>query len=909
MFVSYSRRDRPFVARLTGALEGRVESVWVDLKDLRSASVWSEELQLAVEQADALVFVISPDSVVSVQCATELEIAEALGKRIVPVCYRLVELGKLPDALARRQLLPPPELGVFEDDFDRWLGRLVDAVSTDIEWVRAHTEYEHRALEWDRHERDPSFLLTGSELRAAEAWRDNAAGKEPSLTKLQAAHITASRAHTTRRLRRTRAFVSGALVVAIGLAVTALVLRAQAVANQHTAQSRQLAASAEANLQTDPQLATLLALHALKTTYTTQAETALRDALPNMQLLHAVRHHGQVHHAAFSPDGKLIVTASQDGTCRIWSTATGKSTGVVLREPGGRGFQSAEFSPDGHLIVTTNDDGTDRVWNAQSGEPTGVTIHVQDPISFNTAVFSPDGRRIVTNDGRIIDSATGKVILSSPDLSGLDSEYSPDGRLIVTADDHGFAEISNAHTGSFLVELDERDLDQIDSAEFSPDGRWVVTASENGTAAVWDAHTGRMVGPPLADSERAPLEWAAFSPDERLIVTSAYDGAVRVWNAATRRQVALLAGHVGIVRTAEFSPTTPSLVVSAGIDGSARIWRATPSEQTLAVAEPRLKPIKGTVFSPDGSRFVTADASGRAVIWNAATGKVILSIVDPSGTSLVGGAAFSPDGRTIVTASSDGSARTFNAATGRPTGVTLIEPTRAPLFDVAFDSFGTRLVTASQDGTARIWSALGGAARCTISEPGGAAVRSASFSPNSRLVVTASADGVARTWSAAACKPTGVTIDEPGRGQLSTAAFSPDGHWIVTASRDGSARIWNASSGKHTRFVATEPTGASLNGAQFAPGGRMVLTAASDGIAQLWDSADGHLLVSYAANGSISAAFNPSGERVILGSGDGTATVWSTELAEPIPALLRVAGSRVTGSLTAAERRAFLMGN
>ena len=100
VFVSYSRRDRVFVSRLGEALEGAGKSVWVDLDDLHPASVWSAELQRAIEETDAFVFVISPDSVGSSECAKELEHAASLNKRIILLLNQLFsEIGN--DALDR----------------------------------------------------------------------------------------------------------------------------------------------------------------------------------------------------------------------------------------------------------------------------------------------------------------------------------------------------------------------------------------------------------------------------------------------------------------------------------------------------------------------------------------------------------------------------------------------------------------------------------------------------------------------------------------------------------------------------------------------------------------------------------------------------------------------------------------
>ena len=73
--------------------------------------------------------------------------------------------------------------------------------------------------------------------------------------------------------------------------------------------------------------------------------------------------------AAFSPDGRFVVTASWDGTARVWEAATGKAIGEPLRHE--KAVRSAAFSPDGRFVVTASGDGTARVWEAATGKAIG----------------------------------------------------------------------------------------------------------------------------------------------------------------------------------------------------------------------------------------------------------------------------------------------------------------------------------------------------------------------------------------------------------------------------------------------------------------------------------------------------------------------------------------------------------
>jgi hypothetical protein len=174
VFVSYSRRDRGFVDRLNAALEEGGRDVWVDWDDIPPTADWLAQIHTGIEEANALVFVISPDSITSEVCAKELEVAETLNKRIVPLLLREIDHARAPEAVGRHNWI------FFNDPerFDDALETLVQALDTDLDHVSAHTRWLIAAQRWDREDRDRSLLIRGSELTAAEAWLNRASTDE-----------------------------------------------------------------------------------------------------------------------------------------------------------------------------------------------------------------------------------------------------------------------------------------------------------------------------------------------------------------------------------------------------------------------------------------------------------------------------------------------------------------------------------------------------------------------------------------------------------------------------------------------------------------------------------------------------------------------------------------------------------
>jgi WD40 repeat protein len=157
------------------------------------------------------------------------------------------------------------------------------------------------------------------------------------------------------------------------------------------------------------------------------------DALTRKPLGEPMRHDGAIWTAAFSPDGGTVLTASSDGTAKLWD-----GNGRLLRTlPHHAGVSAAVFSKDGKAVLTASQDRTARLWDPADGKPLGPPL--LHPAAVHTAVFSPDGRTILTGcedgAGRLWDAATGKPL--GPPL--LNREYlqvvafSPDGQTVLTA--------------------------------------------------------------------------------------------------------------------------------------------------------------------------------------------------------------------------------------------------------------------------------------------------------------------------------------------------------------------------------------------------------------------------------------------------------------------------------------------
>src|SRR5918912_2433905 len=132
VFISYAREDQGFVFDLQAALEKCNRDTWVDWKDIPRTAKWREEVFSGIEKADAVAFVISPDSVASEFCIVELNHAVEHNKRLVPIWHRDVKDESVPPDLSSHQYVFFRE----NDDFDRAFEDLIEALDADLDWRR-----------------------------------------------------------------------------------------------------------------------------------------------------------------------------------------------------------------------------------------------------------------------------------------------------------------------------------------------------------------------------------------------------------------------------------------------------------------------------------------------------------------------------------------------------------------------------------------------------------------------------------------------------------------------------------------------------------------------------------------------------------------------------------------------------
>ncbi len=292
------------------------------------------------------------------------------------------------------------------------------------------------------------------------------------------------------------------------------------------------------------------------------------------KLLHTLRGAAEnVCEVTWSPNGRLLATASSDHSIRIWDGQTSDLL-QTLKSHSSSVYEVA-WSPNGQILASGSTDNTVCLWDGQNGE------------------------LLRTLEGH------------SNDVGSL--EWSPDSQLIASGSRDQTVRVWKGKNGKLIWTLGGHRGPIYDLA-WSPDGQQLASASFDKTIRIWDMQSGIQIR--ALEGHGGAVTSVAWSPDGKTIASGFLDNTIHLWNAETGRQEGILESHTDIVLCIRYSPDG-QLLASKSYDGTVCLWRC--DTWNVAATLPEATNVLlfgGLAFHPDGHILASlGEEAGNIRIW------------------------------------------------------------------------------------------------------------------------------------------------------------------------------------------------------------------------------------------------------------------------------------------------------
>jgi WD40 repeat protein/class 3 adenylate cyclase len=708
--------------------------------------------------------------------------------------------------------------------------------------------------------------------------------------------------------------------------------------------SRELAVAAKFNLTVDPERSILLALAGLDQAHTQEAENVLHEAVLASRIRLTLRgHEDSIEDMTYSPDGKLIATASLDETARLWDATTGQEL-LRLVHPAGVGH--VVFTPDGSRLATGAGDGLVRLWDVASGNEL-LTIPAAPKASREIWLaqfldFSPDGSLLATtadyaSEVKFWDPVSGDelFVISDPgwlsvapgvDLVANQIKFSPNGTRLAISLGSGDAGLGRIEVWEVATRQKLQTMaghfrfDPILPMDFSPDGtRLAATRGPDDRTTIWDAASGKLLFSLTLENSGNDVR---YSTDGTRLLSGSPGGRVKVFDAETGDELLALVGHTGIINKVSERPgcVQPPVapfewcgthLASASSDGTVRVWNISPtgSEELLTL------PGSQFALNQDGTRLAT----------------VLIPPYNPEGTSLSIHAWDLPVGPRSVESSSHTSS-SIEIGPGYqwtfliPAGIQVAAFDNAPykFWDVfeegkawypisccswesGIDLYNSgrheprAAIGDPRTGKVMIWDLLDNEQLRTIQVGEPNEFQRVFLSPNGERLVILNFDTSLETWDVTTGHKL-LTLPGPATVENSQLRFSPDEKWLAIGDCTGTVVVRDVASGEEKlRFSGTS---ACIHSFGFSPDGKLLaVNAGNRGLRILDFDTEQELLT---LPGGFEVEFTPDGTRVITATRDERGQQIVRTYLLRLEDIVALAKSRVTRSLTTEECQQYL---